>query len=245
MAKRRNGKNATTRSERREYQRGNGCTSTEFTKVPVRPRVITVRPLNAAQKRYDAAMKSSSIVFGIGPAGTGKTWMAAQRAAEALEEGRIERIIVTRPAETVQENPGFLPGDLMEKYEPFLAPVKEALEDRFGTGHLEYLIRKEVIKPIPLGFIRGLTLRNCWVIADEMQNATHIQTKTLLTRIGENARYLINGDPRQIDIPQRSSGLLDAVRRLSHHADISVVRFGRQDIVRSGLCQDIVEAYED
>lgn len=214
-------------------------------KRPVRPRNIELKPLTDAQAQYDNAILTSTITFGIGPAGTGKTWWAAMRAAEALKTNRIEKIIVTRPAVEAGENMGFLPGDLNEKYEPYFRPVKDAFEEYFGSAHLEYLLKSGIIEARPLAFLRGATIKNTWLIADEMQNATATQFKLLLTRIGENAKFIVNGDPSQCDlVGSQKSGLSDAVRRLARVRSISVVTFERCDIVRSGICQDIVEAYE-
>lgn len=242
-----------TRQERRTQRRMNSQRSGSFPnhdndnrppRRPVKARVQNVVPLTEAQACYDDAFQSSKIVFGIGPAGTGKTWFAAMRAARALDNGEIERIIVTRPVIEAEESLGFLPGDMMEKYEPYLRPVKEALEEYFGSGHLEYLLRNGIVEPRPLGFLRGATLKNCWMIADEMQNATVGQHKLLLTRFGENAKFIINGDPTQVDIPQSNSGLMNAANRLSHIRSVSSVFFRREDIVREGLVQEIVAAYE-
>lgn len=219
----------------------------EVTRAPTRAARAELRPLNEAQRRYDALILANTITFGIGPAGTGKTWWAAARAAEALRAGEIERIIVTRPAcEADDEKMGFLPGELEEKYEPFFRPVKDALEERLGSGQLEYMIKAKIIEARPLAYLRGATLKNAWILADEMQNATKNQMKLLLTRIGENAKCIINGDPRQCDLPDRSkSGLEDAVDRLRHIKSVGSVRFTTADIVRSGICQEIVEAYEE
>lgn len=203
-----------------------------------------IEPMNDAQRAYDAAMRSSAVSFGIGPAGTGKTWLAVMRAAEALERKEIEKIVLTRPAVEAGESLGFLPGELEEKYEPYIRPVRDALEEKFGTGYLEYLLKAGIIEARPLAFLRGSTLKNCWVIADEMQNATKSQFKMLLSRIGEGAKFVVNGDPGQCDLDPGLSGLLDATKRLEHIGGISVVTFTRADIVRSGICQQIVEAYE-
>lgn len=213
-------------------------------RVIVKRNTQPVLPLNQAQADYDDAIRTSSVVFGVGPAGTGKTWFAAMRAAEALERGDIERIIVTRPAVEAGEKLGFLPGDLKEKYEPYLRPFIEAFEEKFGTGHFEYLLRKKIIDPRPMGFLRGSTMKNAWVLADEMQNATKTQMKMLLTRIGENSKFIISGDPDQADISEGTSGLVDAMRRLNQISAIQTVRFTSKDVVRSGLCQAIVIAYE-
>lgn len=203
-----------------------------------------VVPLTAGQKRYDAAFKSSDIIFGIGPAGTGKTWFAVQRAAEALNAGEIKKIMVTRPAVEVERGMGFLPGELDEKYAPYLIPLEEAFIEAFGKTKYEYLVKNKIIDARPLAFMRGSTIKDAWLIADEMQNATQTEFKMMLTRIGEGAKFIINGDPRQIDQGIRS-GLGDACSRLRTHGQVSVVEFGANEIVRSGLCQDIVERYED
>lgn len=217
----------------------------EVVKAPRRGNREIAKALTNAQRSYDAAMRSSDIIFGVGPAGTGKTWFAAKRAAEAFDAGEIERIIVTRPAVTAEEEMGFLPGELEEKYEPYFRPVRDALEEHFGSGALEYLIKAGKIEARPLAFLRGATLKDCWVIADEMQNATRGQFKMFLSRIGENAKFIINGDPRQTDLAPGQSGLLDALDRLRHIPRVTGVVFSRSDIVRSGLCQAVVEAYEE
>lgn len=213
----------------------------------VRPMRDPIRPLNEAQGRYDAALRSSAIVFGTGPAGTGKTFLAACRAAEAYANGEIERIVITRPnVEAAEDGMGYLPGELEEKFEPYFRPVREALEKVLGTGALEYAIKSGDIEARPLAFLRGATLENCWVIADEMQNATKTQMKLLLSRIGENAKFIVNGDEDQCDLPNPAkSGLMDAVRRLKPLRGVSTVAFTVDDIVRSGLCAEIVRAYAE
>lgn len=217
--------------------------STPLTPTPARK--DPVKPLTGGQKQYDAGFKSSEIVFGLGPAGTGKTWFAVQRACEALKAKQISKIYVTRPAIEVGEGMGFLPGELEEKFAPYLIPLKEAFVEALGSGFYEYCLRTGVIEPIPLAFIRGRTLKDAWLIADEMQNATKAEFKAVLTRIGENAKFVINGDVSQVDekIAGRS-GLEDAARRLGDHGQVKVVHFKKTEIVRSGLCADIVELYE-
>jgi phosphate starvation-inducible PhoH-like protein len=216
--------------------------------LPVQPTAARKEPVLAltnGQKLYDAGFKSSDIIFGLGPAGTGKTWFAIQRAAEALKRGEIKKIYVTRPAVEVGEGMGFLPGELEEKFAPYLIPVKEAFVEALGSGYYEYCLKAGIIEPVPLAFIRGRTLKDAWVIADEMQNATKAEFKAFLTRIGENAKFVINGDATQTDEKIGSkSGLQDAVNRIGNHSQVTVVQFLRSEIVRSGLCQDIVEAYE-
>jgi phosphate starvation-inducible PhoH-like protein len=202
-----------------------------------------VKPLTQGQRVYDAAMRSSDIVFGIGPAGTGKTWFAVQRAAQALKDKVISKIYVTRPAVEVERSMGFLPGELEEKYEPYLLPLKESFIDAFGEGHYENLVRNKVIDARPLAFMRGTTIKNGWLIADEMQNATESELKMLLTRFGENAKFILNGDLGQIDRGVRS-GLADAMRRIGDLDEVKVVTFGRDEIVRHGIVQKIVEKYE-
>ncbi|TDW20382.1 phosphate starvation-inducible PhoH-like protein [Rhizobium azibense] len=203
-----------------------------------------VKALNAGQKRYDAAIKSSDIIFGTGPAGTGKTWFAVQRAAEAYKAGLIDKIYVTRPNVEVERSFGFLPGDLDEKFGPYLTPLEEAFHDAFGQANYEYLIEAEIIVPVPLAFMRGRTLKRAWVIFDEMQNATDTEFKMALTRIGEGAKFIINGDLKQIDQGIKS-GMPRAIHLLRRLPEVSVVEFGREDIVRHGLIQKIVELYED
>lgn len=217
----------------------------EIARAPVRASRAPLKPLTEAQRLYGAAIRASRVTFGIGPAGTGKTWFAAALAAEALLAGEIERIYVTRPAqEAADEKMGFLPGELDEKIEPYFRPVRDALEERLGSGHLEYLVKSKVIEVRPLAFLRGATLKNAWVLADEMQNVTPAGMKMFLTRIGENSRFIVNGDPSQKDIVG-PSGLEDAVRRIGRLPFVSLIRFHNTDIVRDPICQAIVEAYDE
>lgn len=213
--------------------------------VQVKPKRTQVVPLTEKQADYDDAIRASRITFGVGPAGTGKTYFATMRAAQALDKGEIEKIYLTRPAVEAGESLGFLPGELEEKYEPYLRPFRDALEEYFGTGHLDYLLRKKIIEPVPLGFLRGATIKNAWMLADEMQNATKSQMKMLLTRMGNGSKFIVNGDPRQADIPMANSGLEDAVRRLSDKDDIEAVQFSHQDVVRDDIVATILEAYDD
>lgn len=243
---------AINRHKRREAKRKNNepllrqVQEVEAHRVPTKPNRAPVKPLTDAQRLYDSAMLSSVITFGVGPAGTGKTWLAAIRAAEALQAKEIERIIITRPAVEAGEKLGFLPGELDEKYDPYFRPVREALEEQLGTGALEYHLRKGTIEARPLGLLRGSTIKNAWLIADEMQNATRTQMKMLLTRVGENTRFVLNGDPTQCDLENPSmSGLSDALRRLHGISSISVVKFGEDDIVRHGIVREIVRAYSN
>jgi phosphate starvation-inducible PhoH-like protein len=216
----------------------------EITRAPVRAARAPLRPLTDAQATYGAAIKASRVTFGIGPAGTGKTWFAAALAAEALLAGEIERIIITRPAvEAADERLGFLPGEMDEKVEPYFRPVRDALEERLGSGQLEYMIKAKIIEVRPLAFLRGATLKNAWVLADEMQNCTPSGMKMFLTRIGEGSRFIINGDPSQKDI-EGPSGLEDAVRRIGRLNFVGLIQFQTSDIVRDPVCRAICEAYE-
>jgi len=213
---------------------------------PRKPRMIAVAPLNEAQRRFDALMSANTLTFALGPAGTGKTWFAAARAAERLRDGEIERIVITRPAVEAGESLGFLPGELDEKYEPYFRPVREALEEVLGAGAVEWHIKNGTIEARPLALLRGATLKHADVILDEAQNTTPGQMKMFLTRIGEGCRVIVNGDAAQKDIPG-PSGLLDAVDRLcrANVRSVAVMRFTRADVVRSGFCQDVLEAYEE
>lgn len=216
----------------------------EAARKPVRPAKTLIKPLTDTQRLYDLSIRSNIITFGTGPAGTGKTWFAARRAAEQMLEGNIDKLYITRPAVEAGESMGFLPGELDEKFEPYFRPVREALEEAFGSGHLEYLIKSGAIEARPLAFLRGATLKNCWVLLDEAQNTTPLQMKMFLTRIGQNCKVIVNGDTSQKDI-NGSSGLADAVRRLSGVDKVGHVQFAVMDIVRSGICRAIVRAYED
>lgn len=216
-----------------------------MTVAPVPASRAPVKPLTDAQRRLDAAIVSSRIVYAIGPAGTGKTWLSCMRAAEALQRGEIERIVFTRPAVEAGESLGFLPGELDEKYEPYIRPIRDALEEKLGTSHMEYLIRKKIIDIRPLAFLRGATVKHAWLLADEMQNATKSQMKMLLTRIGENSKFIINGDPRQTDLPSGQSGLEYSIETIKHIGGVSDIRFTYEDVVRDGICQEIVKAFEN
>ncbi len=206
-------------------------------------KVKKITAKNEAQSFYMKKINGTAITFGVGPAGTGKTWIAAVMAAQALKNGQIDSIVVTRPMIEVGEKIGHLPGELEEKYEPFFRPVRDAFVDALGASQVEYFIKAKKIEARPLEFLRGSTLKNCWTIADEMQNSTPAQMKMLLTRFGENGKFIINGDLNQADIQGRS-GLQDALTRLSGLPDIAVCNFSRADIVRHGIVRDIIDRYE-
>lgn len=238
-----------TRTEAREARRTSRRAQVEpqfmneHTQAPAKAQHKPVVPLTERQADYEDAIAASRITFGIGPAGTGKTYFAAMKAAEALHNREIRKIYLTRPAVEAGETLGFLPGDLDEKYEPYLRPFKDALIEFFGAGHVEYLIKNKIIEPVPLGFLRGATIKNAWLLADEMQNATKEQMKMLLTRMGKDSKFIINGDPKQSDIS--SSGLMDGVRRTVKVEGISHVEFTRQDVVRDDIVQAILECYDE
>lgn len=216
----------------------------ETPRRPVQASRALAKPLTPAQARYDVAIASKKLIFAIGPAGTGKTWLGATRAAEALRAGLTKSIIVTRPTVEAGTSLGFLPGELEEKNEPYFRPVREALAETLGSGPLEFFIKDGTIEARPLAYLRGSTFRDCWVILDEAQNTTPTEMKMFLTRIGEGCTMIVDGDPDQKDIPG-ASGLIDAVGRLQDNPDVGVVEFGVDDIVRSGLCMDIVKAYRN
>lgn len=202
-----------------------------------------VKPINYIQTSYLDAIKNNDIVFGIGSAGTGKTYIAASYAAGELFHRRIEKIILTRPNIEVGVGLGFLPGTLEEKYAPFLDPFNGIFTKCLGKGFYEYALKSRDVEPKPLGYMRGATFDNCVVLVDEVQNMTKSELKMLLSRIGKNCKIILSGDPDQADID--NSGLLDAVNRLEHIPRVEVVRFMDEDIVRSRLCKQIILAYKD
>ena len=205
------------------------------------------RPLeakNPAQKKYISAIKNNCLTFGIGPAGTGKSYCAAALAAEALENGRIERIILTRPAVEAGEQLGFLPGALEDKFAVYIDVFRDILNERLGSGAVDYNLRHGRIVAAPLAFMRGKTFSaDTFVILDEAQNTSVEQMKMFLTRIGENCKVVVNGDINQSDI-RRPNGLADAVKRFGGLSGVYVHRFGRDDIVRSGLVRALIDRYE-
>lgn len=211
--------------------------------TPMRRSAAPLQAQTAAQARYMAAIASNTITFGIGPAGTGKTFIAATMAADLLERKEIRRIIITRPAVEAGESLGFLPGELDEKYEPFFRPVRDVLERRMGAGALEYMVKAKTIEALPLAYMRGMTLDDAFILLDEAQNTTPTQMKLFLTRIGENATVVVDGDLSQKDIPG-PSGLIDAARRLQGLPGVGFVTFTEDDVVRSGIVQDIVRRYQ-
>ena len=198
------------------------------------------------QAKYVQAIKDNSIVFGIGPAGTGKTYLAVAIAVAMYRNKVVEKIILTRPAVEAGEKLGFLPGDLGAKVDPYLKPLYDALQEMFGLEVYSRLIEKGVIEIAPLAYMRGRTLSNAFIILDEAQNTTREQMKMFLTRMGEGSRIVVTGDATQIDLPnEKSSGLLHASSILQGIDGISIVNLKNRDIVRNDLVQAIVKAYED
>lgn len=202
-----------------------------------------VKPLNFIQGEYLEAIKNNDVIFGIGSAGTGKTFIAASYAAGELFHRRIQKIILTRPNVETGRGLGFLPGELEEKYAPYLDPFDQVFKRTLGAGFYEYALKSKTIEPKPLGFMRGASFENAIILVDEVQNMTKTEFKMLLSRIGKNCKVILSGDPEQTDITD--SGLPDAVNRLTGIPDIEIVRFLDEDIVRSKMCKQIIMAYKN
>jgi len=208
-------------------------------------RKATIVARTPAQDAYMRAMERAELVFGIGPAGTGKTYLAVAHAATLLERGDINRIILSRPAVEAGERLGFLPGDMKAKVDPYLRPLYDALYDMMRPEHVERCITSGVIEVAPLAFMRGRTLANAVVILDEAQNTTSMQMKMFLTRLGENSKMVVTGDPSQVDLPPgQKSGLTEAVNLLEGIEGVHVSRFNDKDVVRHALVGRIVRAYD-
>lgn len=204
-----------------------------------------LRARTVGQKRYVDAIKDNTIVLGIGPAGTGKTYLAVAMAVKAFREHKIRKIILTRPAVEAGEKLGFLPGDLQDKVDPYLRPLYDALFDMFGAEAFGKYMEKGIIEVAPLAYMRGRTLDEAFIILDEAQNTTSEQIKMFLTRLGNESRMVITGDITQIDLPDtKRSGLVEAIKVLKGIEDIAIHRFTEKDVVRHRLVQDIIRAYE-
>jgi phosphate starvation-inducible PhoH-like protein len=205
-----------------------------------------ITPKTMGQKKYVEAIRNHDVTFGIGPAGTGKTYLAMAMAVTALKEEKVSRIILTRPAVEAGEALGFLPGDLYEKINPYLRPLHDALQDMLPAEEIQKHMERNVIEIAPLAYMRGRTLNNAFIILDEAQNATTEQMFMFLTRLGFSSRTVITGDETQIDLPpSKRSGLLEAHRALHKVEGIAIVEFTKRDVVRHPLVQRIISAYEE
>jgi len=224
-------------------------TKTQFTVQPLEEIIKTpkrsVIPRSIKQKEYVRSLRTKQIVMSLGPAGTGKTYLAVAVALSMLLEKKVERIILSRPAVEAGEKLGFLPGDMKDKIDPYLRPLYDSLYDLLDYDKIQRKIESGLIEIAPLAFMRGRTLKNSFAILDEAQNATEIQIKMFLTRIGENSKLVVNGDPSQIDLPnKKQSGLIRLQSILKDVKEISVVNFDHQDVMRHPLVTKIVEAYQ-
>ena len=204
-----------------------------------------IKPKTLGQKKYIEAINDNTIVFGIGPAGTGKTYLAVALAVKAFRAKEVNRIILTRPAVEAGEKLGFLPGDLQQKVDPYLRPLYDALFDMLGPENFQKYQERGNIEVAPLAYMRGRTLDDSFIILDEAQNTTREQMKMFLTRLGFNSKMVITGDVTQVDLPDgKKSGLVEVIKILKNIDDIDTVRFSEKDVVRHKLVQDIVRAYE-
>ena len=204
-----------------------------------------IKPKTLGQKKYTDAIRNNTITFGVGPAGTGKTYLAVSLAVKAFREEQVTRIILTRPAVEAGEKLGFLPGDLQQKVDPYLRPLYDALFDMLGAENFQRYMEKGAIEVAPLAYMRGRTLDDSFIILDEAQNTTPEQMKMFLTRLGFNSKAVITGDITQIDLADnKRSGLVDATRILKNIDDIAIVNLTERDVVRHHLVQEIIKAYE-
>lgn len=225
-------------SEEKVEQLAGDCICITSKGKPVKPKTI-------GQKKYIKAIKENTITIGVGPAGTGKTYLAVAMAVTAFRAGNVNRIILTRPAVEAGEKLGFLPGDLQSKVDPYLRPLYDALFDMLGAETYQKYVERGNIEVAPLAYMRGRTLDDSFIILDEAQNTTREQMKMFLTRLGFNSKMVINGDVTQIDLPNGSkSGLKESIRILKNIDDIACVTFSERDVVRHKLVQDIIRAYE-
>jgi len=204
-----------------------------------------IKPQTANQRKLVQLMFKNDMLFAVGPAGTGKTYTGVALAVKALKEKQVRRIILTRPAVEAGEKLGFLPGDLKEKLDPYMQPLYDALRDMIPAEKLELLIEKGVIQIAPLAFMRGRTLDNAFVILDEAQNTTHAQMKMFLTRMGKNAKFMITGDPGQIDLPRHTlSGLKEALLVLNNVNGVGIIHLDDKDVIRHRLVKKVIAAYK-
>ena len=215
------------------------CVCVSYSGKPIKPKTV-------GQKKYCDLIRKNTITFGVGPAGTGKTYLAVALAVSAFKAHEVQRIILTRPAVEAGEKLGFLPGDLQNKVDPYLRPLYDALFEMFGQEAFNRHLERGSIEVAPLAYMRGRTLDDSFIILDEAQNTTREQMKMFLTRLGFNSKMVITGDITQIDLPEtKKSGLIEALRVLKNVDDIAQNRFSEKDVVRHRLVQDIVKAYEN
>ncbi len=225
-------------SEQSMAQMNNSCIAVTVKGKPVKPKTL-------GQKKYIDAIQNNTITFGIGPAGTGKTYLAVAMAVRAFRDEQVSRIILTRPAVEAGEKLGFLPGDLQDKVDPYLRPLYDAMFDMMGPENFQRNMEKGTIEVAPLAYMRGRTLDDSFIILDEAQNTTPEQMKMFLTRLGFNSKAIVTGDVTQIDLPNAGrSGLVEAVKVLKNIDDIAIMRLTEKDVVRHKLVQDIIAAYE-
>ena len=225
-------------SEQSMVQMNNSCIAVTVKGKPVKPKTL-------GQKKYTDAIQNNTITFGIGPAGTGKTYLAVAMAVRAFRDEQVSRIILTRPAVEAGEKLGFLPGDLQDKVDPYLRPLYDAMFDMMGPENFQRNMEKGCIEVAPLAYMRGRTLDDSFIILDEAQNTTPEQMKMFLTRLGFNSKAIVTGDVTQIDLPNAGrSGLIEAVKVLKNIDDIAIMRLTKKDVVRHKLVQDIITAYE-
>ena len=225
-------------SEQSMVQMNNSCIAVTVKGKPVKPKTL-------GQKKYTDAIQNNTITFGIGPAGTGKTYLAEAMAVRGFRDEQVSRIILTRPAVEAGEKLGFLPGDLQDKVDPYLRPLYDAMFDMMGPENFQRNMEKGCIEVAPLAYMRGRTLDDSFIILDEAQNTTPEQMKMFLTRLGFNSKAIVTGDVTQIDLPNAGrSGLIEAVKVLKNIDDIAIMRLTEKDVVRHKLVQDIITAYE-
>lgn len=215
-------------------------------RVQTSTRKAQVTPKTIGQQKYIEAIRQHDIVFGVGPAGTGKTYLAMAMAVAALREEKVSRIILTRPAVEAGEALGFLPGDLYEKINPYLRPLHDALYDMLPVEEIQRQMERGIIEIAPLAYMRGRTLNHAFIILDEAQNSTSEQMLMFLTRLGQNSKAVITGDPSQVDLPaHKKSGLIEALRILRRVQGIAIHEFQKRDVIRHALVQRIITAYEE
>ena len=225
-------------NEQSMAQMNSSCIAVTVKGKPVKPKTL-------GQKKYTDAIQNNTITFGIGPAGTGKTYLAVAMAVRAFRDEQVSRIILTRPAVEAGEKLGFLPGDLQDKVDPYLRPLYDAMFDMMGPENFQLNMEKGSIEVAPLAYMRGRTLDDSFIILDEAQNTTPEQMKMFLTRLGFNSKAIVTGDITQIDLPNAGrSGLIEAVKVLKNIDDIAIMRLSEKDVVRHKLVQDIITAYE-